>query len=73
MGVKTVLAGITLTGGDLTQAETIGSDVKGLLVEAQLKCQELIALLNFINNDILTPASDSGNASTITAQITALS
>jgi hypothetical protein len=72
MGIKTALAGITVSAGAITQAETIGSDLNGLMAEAQTRCQELTALLNFIKNDILTPASDSSNATTLGTQITAL-
>lgn len=72
MGIKTALAGITLTAGDITQAESIGTDAKGEMLNAQLKCQELTALLNFLITDVLTPASDAGNISTLNTQITAL-
>ena len=40
MGVKATLAGITLTAGDITQAETLGIDVKGLMTTAQAKCDD---------------------------------
>ncbi|MGA3114861.1 MAG: hypothetical protein ABSF90_10575 [Syntrophobacteraceae bacterium] len=69
----TTLNGITLTAGDKTQAESIGADITGLMAEAATKCQELIDLLTFIKTDILTPASDSSNASTFATEITALS
>jgi hypothetical protein len=39
---------------------------------AELKCQEIIVLLNYLVNDVLTPAGDTSNASTLTAQVTAL-
>lgn len=73
MGVKTALAAITLTAGDKTQAELIGSDVVGLMALADLKCRELITLLNFISADIMTPGGDSSNATTLGTQVTALS
>jgi hypothetical protein len=47
--------------------------VKGLFALAELKCQELETLLNFIVTDILTPAGDTANASTLTTEVTALS
>ena len=37
MGVRATLAAITLTGGDTTQAETIGTDAKAQLTAALLK------------------------------------
>lgn len=72
MGIKTALAGITLTAGDITQAETIGTDAKGEMLNAQLKCQELTVLLNYLITDVLTPAGDSSNVTTLNTQITAL-
>jgi thiamine biosynthesis lipoprotein ApbE len=73
MGVKTNLAGITLTAADITKAESLSTDLPGMMAEAQTRCQELTVLLNYIVNDILTPAGDSANASTITTQVNALS
>jgi hypothetical protein len=73
MGVKATLLGITLTAGDITQAETLGIDVKGLMTTAQAKCDDLKQLLSVIINDVMTPASDTTNATTLTNQITALS
>jgi hypothetical protein len=73
MRVKATLAGITLTAGDITQAETLGIDAKGLMVVAQAKCDDLKQLLGVLINDVLTPAGDSTNATTLTNQITALS
>jgi hypothetical protein len=73
MGVKATLAGVTLTAGDITQAETLGIDAKGLMGVAQAKCDDLKQLLGALVNDVLTPAGDSTNATTLTNQITALS
>jgi hypothetical protein len=73
MGVKTNLAGITLSAADVKQAEAISTDINGMMAEAQTRCQELSAMLTFMVNDILTPAGDSANASTLTTQINALS
>lgn len=73
MGVRATLAGITLTAGDKTQMATLGIDAAGLLALAQLKCQEAIQALNVLVTDVLTPASDAGNITTVNAQITALS
>jgi hypothetical protein len=73
MGVKATLAGVTLTAADITQAETLGIDVKGMMLTAGAKCDDLKQLLGVLVNDVLTPAGDTTNASTLTAQITALS
>jgi hypothetical protein len=73
MGVKATLLGITLTAGDITQAETLGIDVKGLMTTAEAKCDDLKQLLSVIINDVLTPAGDASNITTLNAQITALS
>ena len=73
MGVRTALLGVTLTAGDITQAEQLGTDIKGAMALAELKCQEITVLLNYLVNDVLTPAGDTTNAATLTNQITALS
>ena len=73
MGVKVTLAGVTLTAGDITQAETLGIDAKGPMVVAQAKCDDLKQLLSVLVTDVLTPASDASNITTLNAQITALS
>ena len=57
MGVKATLAGVTLTAADITQAETLGIDAKGLMVVAQAKCDDLKQLLGVLVNDVLTPLS----------------
>lgn len=72
MGVRAALAGITLTAGDITQAETLGIDAKAVLTLAQLKCQEATVLLNILVTNVLTPASDAGNITTVGTQVTAL-
>jgi hypothetical protein len=73
MGVKTTLAGVTLTAADITQAETLGIDAKGLMLTAAAKCDDLKQLLSVLVTDVLTPASDAANITTLNAQITALS
>lgn len=72
MGVKTNVAGISLTGGDITQAATLGIDAKALLLEIQLHCQEATQKMNVLITDVLTPASDSSNITTLNTAITAL-
>jgi hypothetical protein len=73
MSVKSSIAGITPSAADFTQAEKLGVDLAGNMQLLQLKCDELVDLMNFLVNDVLTPAGDTGNASTLTAQVTALS
>jgi len=73
MGVKTTLAGLTISAAGLTQAQAIGCDINGMLSELQLHCAEVITQLTFLKNDILTPgAGDAGNITTINTQITNL-
>ena len=62
-----------MTAEDITQAETLGIDAKGLMVVAQAKCDDLKQLLSVLVSDVLTPAGDSTNSTTLTNQITALS
>jgi hypothetical protein len=73
MGVKTTLAGISLSNTDIQDAEKISADLNGQLEIAEVKCAEVINLLNFIITDILTPAGDSANITTLQNQISALS
>lgn len=74
MGVKTTLAGITFTATGLTTAEKAGVDIAGLMLAIELKCSEMIAELNYLVSDVLTPAGTEGtNITTINTQITNLS
>lgn len=73
MGVKTVLAGVVLTAGDKTQMSSLGIDAAGLLALAQRKCEEVTQICNVLITDVLNPASDASNVTTLNAQITALS
>ena len=74
MGVKTVLAGLTISAAGKTQATTVGCDINGMIAELQLHCTEMITQLQFLVNDVLTPgAGDAGNITTINTQITNLS
>jgi bisphosphoglycerate-dependent phosphoglycerate mutase len=74
MGVKTALAGITFTTGGKNQAVAVGNDLAGTMLDLQLECQEIINRMNYLVNNILTPAGgESANITTINAQITALS
>ena len=74
MGVKTVLAGLTISAAGQTQATKVGCDINGMLAELQLHCTEVITQLTFLVNDVLTPgAGDAGNITTINTQVTNLS
>jgi len=73
MGVKTTLAGLTISAAGLNQAEIMGCDITGMLAELQLHCTEVITQLTYLKNDILTPGGgDAGNITTINTQITNL-
>lgn len=72
MGVKTAIAGVTPIAASVTQAETLGIDLPGTLLLAQLKCQELSKLMTDLKTEVFTPASDSTAASTMTTEITAM-
>jgi hypothetical protein len=72
MSVKSSIAAISPTTADVTQAEKLGVDLTGTLLLLQLKCDELVDLINFLNNDVFTPASDTTNSATLTAQVTAI-
>jgi hypothetical protein len=74
MGVKTAVAGITFTTQGKAAAAAIGLDLPGYILEMQLTCQELTQKMNFLINDVLTPAGSEGsNITTMNSQITALS
>lgn len=74
MGVKTALAGITFTTGGKNQAAALGLDLADFVLGMQLGCQELTQKMNFLVNDVLTPAGTEGaNITTINTQITSLS
>ena len=72
MGVKTNLLGMTLTADDKSGAFTAGDDIAGLLQIVELRCSEMVVILTAVQN-LMTAAGDSGNASTVGTQITALS
>jgi hypothetical protein len=67
MGVKTALAGITFTTGGKNQAEIAGADLAGMIQECQLACAEVVAKLNYLVNDVLTPSGT--EASNITRRL----
>jgi hypothetical protein len=73
MGIKTNLVGITFTTQDKVTAVALGLDLVGFVADMELACQELTDKLNFLINDVLTPAGDISNTTTINTQITALS
>ena len=72
MGVRATLAGITQTAGDLSQSQTLGTDAKAQITAALLKIDETTKILRELVTNILTPASDASNITTVNAQITAL-
>lgn len=74
MGFKTSLAGVTFTAGAKAQAVALGIDMTGFVTEVQLSMSEVLAKLNFLISDVLTPAgTEAANITTLQAQITALS
>lgn len=73
MGVKTALAGITFTTQGKAAAAALGLDLPDYVAGMQLTCQELTQKMNFLVNDVLTPAGSEGsNITTVNAQVTAL-
>jgi len=74
MGVKTALAGITFTTNGKNQAAIVGLDLPDFVLGMQLACSELTTKMNFLVNNVLTPAGSEGaNITTVNAQVTALS
>jgi hypothetical protein len=73
MGIKTTLLGITPSSDALAKAAGAGFNAAAMLQVAADKCDEIVATLKFLNSDILTPASDTANASTLSTLITDLS
>lgn len=73
MGVKTTLAGVTLTTQGKAQAAAIGMDAAGMLLDLQRKANELSIELSFFVTNVLTPAgTEASNITTFNNQITAL-
>jgi len=73
MGVRTTLLTTAPITASKTQAAVLGIDVTGMLAEAELKCQEAMQILNVLNVDVFTPASDGTASAIMAAQVTALS
>ena len=67
------MPGVTLTAADIAQAQALGIDVKGMMLTAGAKCDDLKQMLGVLVSDVLTPAGDDANVTTLNAQITALS
>jgi hypothetical protein len=74
MGIKTSLAGVTFTAGAKANAVALGVDMTGFVADVQLAMSEVTTKMNFLINDVLTPAgTEAANITTLQAQITALS
>jgi len=74
MGVKTAVGAITFTAAGKNAAAALGLDLPDYIAGIRLTCDELTAKMNFLVNDVLTPAGTEGsNITTVNAQITALS
>jgi hypothetical protein len=79
MGVKTTMAGLTISAGGLEYGRSMGADVAGLIEVSMRDCEALILRLSYLVNNVLTPAdtsdsnADSGNITTINTLITDLS
>ena len=52
------MPGVTLTAADIAQAQALGIDVKGMMLTAGAKCDDLKQMLGVLINDVLTPAGD---------------
>ena len=72
MGVRANLAAITLIAGDTTQAESIGTDAKAQITAVLLKIDECTKILRELVTNVLTPASDASNITTVNTAITSL-
>jgi hypothetical protein len=71
MSILSSLAGITLTAGDVTTSEAAGVDIVGMMALANQHIDDLGNVLAKIEA-LMTSASDSANATTVAAQLTAL-
>ena len=58
---------------DIQVGYTGGADLRGLVQIAQVKCTEAIALLQYIQNDLITSGQDSQANSILSSAITSLS
>lgn len=74
MGVKAALAGITYTTGGKNYAAGVGLDLPDTMLGLSLQIAEIQTKINFIINNVLTPAGgESSNITTLNSQLTALS
>jgi hypothetical protein len=74
MGVKTACAGITYTAGGRAKAQQVGLDIDAHMAEINLGITEIQTKINFLINNVLTPAGgESSNITTLNTQLTALS
>lgn len=61
------------TPSDLAVGAAAGSDVRGLVQLAQLKCSEAIAVLTYLTSDVITNSQDLNAYTALQAAITSLS
>jgi len=50
-GVEATFVGVTLSAADITQAEQLGIDAKGMMTVARAQCDDLKQLLGVLLND----------------------
>jgi hypothetical protein len=72
MGIRATLLALTLTPGDLNAGQASGADIAGLILSATGSISEAITILTKVES-LMTAGGDSGNASTVGSEITALS
>lgn len=73
MGVQATINGLTFTTAGKNKAVAVGCDLEALRKRVSMRIDEINADLNFLVNNILTPAGgESSNISSVNTQITAL-
>lgn len=73
MGVRANLIAAAPNNASIVQAEKLGIDVPGNLSGLELKCSEMIQMLNTLASDVSTPSGDTTFGTVISTAITALS
>lgn len=73
MGVQATINGLTFTTAGKNKAAAVGVDLEALRKRVSMRIDEINVDLNFLVNNVLTPAGgESSNISSINTQITAL-